>query len=720
MRMGRRGLPGRALLFSQRLDPVWLGVATVAVSALAFLFRLWGADGHLAAPLDDTFIHFQYARQLAEGHPYEYNTGDPPSSGESAFIYPFLLAPAFLLGLDGMRVLLFADLLLLAAHIVAVILFYRLGVRLGGRALGLLCGVLLLLDGRLLFAYVSGMETGLYAAALVALFWVWLRDVPLGRLGWLVGVAIFTALLRPEGHGIAVLVCGLTLVYLWRTRGLRPPHALVVLPALVGLVPYVVNVAMTGEWQYNTAASKSLFYVPHTPLHETLSLTVGWAINAIKNIYLGLEIGRSPFPLLAAPLAIWGAGVALMGRRVHGQRDIERNDIRFFHALLVLTFLAGVGLALLLPPIQFHRYYMPYDFIFYLYLAIGAFDLVGRLARRRVVRVGSRVSVRRGPVGAYRLLASIALVVMLVPQFVSYLFAVSDSTRDIYYQQMAFSVWVRRYTPADARLGVNDTGAHKYLSDRYVIDLIGLTNNYMRGAYFGGWGTVFDRLARMPEGQRPTHLLVHPNLFLNGIEESLSQQLLQPVYQISVQNPIITAGPTESLYTIDWGYALLDPSSRYLERKDADALDTVDVGDLESERAHGYKTVGRLPSISEPKSIVTTAHYDEAEGFSLSESGRRHSGWEEFRVRSAAGQPLVIVGRAKLNPGVGQRVLVMANGREVGLWEVRNERDNQWQEYLYTIPAEFVTSDLTTLRLDATFDPGGPGFASYRYWVFGE
>jgi hypothetical protein len=52
------------------------------------------------------------------------------------------------------------------------------------------------------------------------------------------------------------------------------------------------------------------------------------------------------------------------------------------------------------------------------------------------------------------------------------------------------------------------------------------------------------------------------------------------------------------------------------------------------------------------------------------------------------------------------------------LWEVENERGKLWQEYEYTIPAEYITSEHTTIRLDATFDPGGPGFASYRYWVF--
>ena len=182
-------------------------------------------------------------------------------------------------------------------------------------------------------------------------------------------------------------------------------------------------------------------------------------------------------------------------------------------------------------------------------------------------------------------------------------------------------------------------------------------------------------------------------------------------------NPIVTAGDTEVLYAVDWGYALLDPTKTYALHEGREPLDTLNIGNLEDERAHAYKPVGRQPSIAEPKSIVTTAGY-EGEDFALSDRGRRHSGWEEFAVRSVPGQPLTIVSRSRLRPDGEQRLMVWANGRQVGLWEAHNEVGGSWQEYEYTIPAEFIAGERTTLRIDATFDPGGPGFASYRYWVY--
>src|SRR5204862_780193 len=117
-------------------DMLWLAAGTTLISAVTFLLGVWGSAGHLAPPLDDTFIHFQYARQLAAGHPFQYNTSDLPSSGDSAFIYPFLLAPAYLLGMDRvslMAPLVCADVLGCAASLLEVLLVYRLVMGLAGR-----------------------------------------------------------------------------------------------------------------------------------------------------------------------------------------------------------------------------------------------------------------------------------------------------------------------------------------------------------------------------------------------------------------------------------------------------------------------------------------------------------------------------------------------------------------------------------------------------------
>src|SRR6187549_2984685 len=55
--------------------------------------------GPWSAPLDDVFIHFDFARSAARGRPFEWSYGNGYSSGGTSLTYPFVLAVGYRLGL---------------------------------------------------------------------------------------------------------------------------------------------------------------------------------------------------------------------------------------------------------------------------------------------------------------------------------------------------------------------------------------------------------------------------------------------------------------------------------------------------------------------------------------------------------------------------------------------------------------------------------------------
>ena len=61
-----------------------------------------------SAPLDDVFIHFDFARSIARGHPFEWSRGNGYSSGGTSLLYPFVLALGYPLGFRGGRIMEFA------------------------------------------------------------------------------------------------------------------------------------------------------------------------------------------------------------------------------------------------------------------------------------------------------------------------------------------------------------------------------------------------------------------------------------------------------------------------------------------------------------------------------------------------------------------------------------------------------------------------------------
>src|SRR5690606_16994357 len=54
-----------------------------------------GRYGDWSAPLDDVFIHFDFARSTARGYPFQWLDGPGYSSGGTSLLHPFVLAVGY-------------------------------------------------------------------------------------------------------------------------------------------------------------------------------------------------------------------------------------------------------------------------------------------------------------------------------------------------------------------------------------------------------------------------------------------------------------------------------------------------------------------------------------------------------------------------------------------------------------------------------------------------
>ncbi len=176
----------------------------VATAALLALFGL-GLLAQLALqsspvfPLDDAYISFRYAENLADGNGMVFNLGERVE-GYSNFLHVVLLACSSRLGLtpplaarlvNGLSVVLAAGLLLFAYPRPAPPLVVR-------------CGALLVLGASGLTSanVLSGLEAPLMAAVLLAAA----VAVDLRREGLAVVACVLVSLTRPEGALLALLV----------------------------------------------------------------------------------------------------------------------------------------------------------------------------------------------------------------------------------------------------------------------------------------------------------------------------------------------------------------------------------------------------------------------------------------------------------------------------------------------------------------------------------
>ena len=500
-----------------RLRPAWLLAAALVLGLGVFLIREQQLAGVSGFPLDDSWIHLQFARNLAEGQGFAYNPG-VPVSGSTAPLWTLLLGALF--RLVGSEPLL-AKVAGTAAALAAAWLAARLTLEwTADRSAAAVAGLLTALAGPVLWGALSGMEVTL-AAALVTgglLAHVTGRDLAAATL------LALAVLARPE----SVLVFALV----WAAGSWSPRRAAIFALALAVIVgPWAAfNLATVGSLLPATAAAKiegGLVGVL-SGHRESLASTFGtrpWRYLVEWVTWLGTV--NALFPLVIPP------GLWLLWRR-GGRRLLLPGTALIFHPLAMALLAPYRG-----PDFQEGRYS-----IHLLPLAAAVATLP--LAALTAWGAGSsapRATARQLP----RLLAAglvVAALAGLWPAATRYGWAVQN----IEAMQGHLGRWVAANTPPDARLAVNDVGAIGYLSRREVVDVMGLVTPAILPYRRDGEAGVLRYLERAC----PDYLIVFPRWFprLTAMVERFT-----PIYRVVLAHNT-TAGAEEMVvYETIWNRA---------------------------------------------------------------------------------------------------------------------------------------------------------------------
>lgn len=541
----------------------FLSLLLVLGSALSFWVPgLRATGGPFPVPLDDVFIHFNYARSIAEGHPFEWISGQGYSSGESSPLYPFLLAIGYLVGFRGASLAVFAAIVAVAG---LVSFFFSLR-RLLGAAPALVTGALLLSVGIVAFTLFSGMEVAAFLAALgyfvvaardAARAEAWRRDRATWRAG-LLGMVL--VMLRPE----AVFVVGPVATYVARHARSRSGVAAflrVAAPAaLFTIALAITHRAMTGDAQAAGAILKLLSEQPYLrPFDKTREfvlnlLAAKWAFFDRETSALR-ELRWLPVVLTLVPLAFRrtrALGGTLIASAILWTLLVSTNNAARF---------------------QNFRYYVPAMALLTMAIGLGLAEL---LKRRRSVVVRAA--------GLLAVLACGASAIGRYPHQTTFFAGASGNIRD---QQVRMGEYLRAHSGPDDVVLIGDAGAIPYVSQRHALDALGLGAYghlpFTRAATFGE-GAVLELIERLPPRERPTYLAVFPEWF-----PTITKNFGRETFRITLGHNVISGGPAKVLYRAEWdGLGERRPPANVLGSREV--VDDVDVGDVVSERAHRYRS----------------------------------------------------------------------------------------------------------------------------------
>lgn len=709
-----------------------VALATVVAGAIYLQAMLAHTGGHLGSPIDDAYIYFNYARHMAGGAPYEYNPGDGVSTGATSLLWTPLLALGYAVGFRGELIVLWAFLLSAICLLGYGVLLYRVGQRLlGSRLLGTLLAVAIVLEGRVLWGFWSGMEIGLYMLLQVAtLYGLWRYQESRQRHTlWLLGLSLVgLTLVRPEGQFLALMVVAVFVAWRvlagrsaeppepWRRALTRPEWLCAALPLVAIGVTYLLIYLTTGDISQNGMRTKSHLYAPDANPWEVLEASYKFYRDMIfRHFPWFFEVSlRHVLDLFLFFGFLYGIGRETRRRRP-GPCWV-----------MGLWFFVGLGIQSLVLNAAYHhgRYQMNYTFVFWLVLVWGGQEVLRLLRIQRWMRqfvLGGALAL---------------LLVMMVGTIVRYRPIYGKDVKTIQNQHVAMGRYVAAHVPAGAAVALNDAGAIAYYGNRYVYDLFGLTTNVAARWKWLGEACIFEQVQHLsPTGhpRRPDYFAIYdkwyPKLTGSGMLEELAS--------FTAPDKSIAGGPKKTLYRIRWD-AFGDESrsvtaARLRDQVDVHVADRLDVAYRPDEMAHRYvHEKGGHPS---EKGSALLGYFpvagDEA-GRKIADGGRHVTESEAFTVSGLQPhQPLVVVRRST---GRAAPSHVLVDGRPSVRWPASSGSSRAFREDQVEIPADRIEHDRVRLsfevdRTEPEAEAGsrrpkrarrrGPdrGYRVYYYWL---
>ncbi len=690
-----------------RSAPMLVGLAV----ALLFVGMMLGAtDAHFVPQVVDFYVVGQYAKAMAEGHPFRYNAGEPASFGSTSLLHTAILAVAQRLGARGEGLVAFAVALGTLLYLLSIALAGRIGRLLGGAREGLVAALLVALGGPVVWGFLYGSDIALFMALCL---WLLDRWLVYWRDGEALGLALagsLLALARPEGLVIALALGAGSLLRRPRPATTKA-RALPWIPLAAALLLLVFQRAATGEWLGSSVSGKLL--VENYSFGDSLALGAEYGVDVVRGLLLGLYPSQVPvgfsrgwaslgFPPLALLLVL---GVAA------GAPAALRVPVRLWLVLVAVLF-ALVGPNVFVG-VHFNRYLM-WAFPGLLALTAAGLGIVTFLVAR------AEPAVERA------LFASVACLFLALGLLSTLRFAslYGQMAGEIYRREVPTAEWIKTSLPPGVAM-VNVATSLEYLSGHRNLNLHGVTS-----PFFSGTRTVekeaglFEILTRLPAADRPPYLITTVALQ----ESSALLRALasgEPLFQSS------SLGDDLLVFRTRWD--VVEGGGRTYREETARAVagltevDRLNVGDVRDEAAHAYRYESRRGDLH----LAGAVRIDDYDGGArVADAGRAILGHESFRVRASKGRELVVVFRtsgsveARITrpPSLGlsgpsvfdiampEAALRVRAGRR-SLPPLQFSNAAGWNEHVVRIPGDALDEGATTLTITGRY-------ASFYYWFY--
>ncbi|MBI3006048.1 MAG: hypothetical protein HYY49_11640 [Ignavibacteriales bacterium] len=427
----------------EQLSAFWAGVVKYGLAVTVVFFYITTIL-HFSYTPDDTYIYLQYAKSIARGEGFSFNSGTP-SLGVTSPLWTFLISVGSLLKLDPWVVaktfdLVFASLSIIQIFILGVVI-------LRDKVFAVIGAILFAFDAWFLSWSGSGMETSLgVLLAILAVSYAYRNEYLVAA--FVTGVL---TLVRPEGFLLFLVIQVDNFLNSTESKPVfRTFFASVAVYAGV-LTPWMIFSYLSfGTIVSNTVMAKAGLVFSFENTWQTV-----------------LECFQIVAATQLAPALLLVVGVAEAFRSNHWRaRKIE---------LFPLVWIAALFLGYALQGVQVVSRYL---------LLIIPFVVLYGLWGLKQIMESWRLPAHR----AYQLAAFIAVLAMfqnqmvyqlqMVPHMKNFISGMNSALKPIAY-------WLRSNAPPDARVLTADVGILGYISEKRLYDVGGLITPEVRKSFNG-------------------------------------------------------------------------------------------------------------------------------------------------------------------------------------------------------------------------------------------
>lgn len=682
----------------------------IAVSIVFLGSMLAETEGHFVPQVADLYLIAQYAKGFAEGHPFQFNLGDAPTTGATSLLHTAFLAIAHLVGFRGEGLIAFAILSGAMLAVLTALQAYRASRSLSASTeVAMLSAVLILLNGPLAWSFHYGADIALVLFLAMWLFRAWIESSDSERGTRFILPACLLAFTRPEALLLVSVLAGWLTWDAKRQEGRWRLNVRWLLPVVCAVASATIVWVFTGS-AANTSFSQKLLS-ENWGLFVAAVFSVEYWSDLLRGVLLGfypstarLGLGSGNAPFYAPPFLMIFVGVALLRR--------TRETSRAFGFLM-----ASVATIIAITPtihlgVHSNRYVLftlpPLLVLFSTGLKSVSDALASPLdsPAARTFRSLSAVSIVFG-------LLSVARFALVY----------ADGASLVYRQDEAVFDFIVKKLPTNASFLSNGVSI-EYRTGRRSINLSGVVSpGFSEILPVETEASAFELLSRKTAGPTPPYLIAS-NSYIDS----------SPAWEALVGGPPLFV--TSSLASSE--FAIYPTRSDLLGRQSslvsADVpvtlkeVDTLNVTDPLDERAHHYRwrsSVGTRSLFATLK-IDTYRGTGRGAGTILADGGRIIIGNEEMSFDTPqANSSLWIVVRTNPEPSArlrhpeGERRLDMHIAETVVRFTTSRGRTDWiktplvegWNEVTYRIPANLVTAPSTRLMIEGRY-------AAYGYHIF--